>query len=260
MNPYNPNLWDTTTYVNPTLMNNIEQGVANSCLSDSLGQIEQGNTSTSIYQIGEHCIFKGQRVKAISTIAIGDTLEIGTNCTRVDVQTDLETMQQTISDNDLTKGGTVAGNLTVCADNDTTTFVDTYLNVGNDIPNGTEGASRGVLGLFGANDKVAVLAPPTLTDNRVLYLPDKNGTLATGDISPEQSSSSMEFGVFQQTFGYQGTTYQNVNIAGVKIENTDFTPSRWTIFGYVIAGANLFGRFVCISSVDLTHAVVVNAQ
>ena len=260
MDSYNPYSWETTSDFTPTKMNNIEQGIFQTCLSDSIAPAEQSDSSASAYSIGDCFIFKGKRVKATSSIAIGDTIAVGTNCTREDIQTEIEDIKLNVANNDLTHGGEIAGNLNVCIENSTTTNVDTYITVGNTTPTGVEGASRGALGLYSRSDKVAVLVPSDLTADRIIYLPDKAGTLAMGDISTEQTNSEIKFGIFNTTVVYNGSTYTGVQIAGMKITSTAFTPERWTIFGYVIAGTNLYGRFVCISSTDTTHAIVVVPQ
>lgn len=90
LQPYAPTAWDTTTDFTPTKMNNIEQGIKNASLSDSIAPAEQGDTSTTAYAENEYFMFKGQRVKATSAIEIGDTITIGNNCTREDVQTALD--------------------------------------------------------------------------------------------------------------------------------------------------------------------------
>lgn len=108
---YSKQTWDTTSYVNPTRMNHIEDGIATA---------------------------------------------------------------------DLTSGGTIVGNLTVNAQNGTTSAEGrSRLLVGNDIASGTDGNSYGMLTLYAKNTRhINISAVDSPTDSRNIYLPDKNGTLA----------------------------------------------------------------------------------
>lgn len=59
----------------------------------------------------------------------------------------------------------------------------TNLYIGNNIPAGTEGNSRGQVILFGEGSAYTALYAPNSTQNRAIDLPDKSGTLAlTSDV------------------------------------------------------------------------------
>lgn len=58
-----------------------------------------------------------------------------------------------------------------------------YLTLGNNVDSSSEGSSFGVLNLYGTGVYKSSIRPTTLTDNRQLYFPDKDGTLAvTSDL------------------------------------------------------------------------------
>lgn len=120
---YSKQTWDTTSYVNPTRMNHIEDG---------------------------------------------------------------------IEATDLTSGGTIVGNLTVNAQNGTTSAEGrSRLSVGNAIASGTDGNSYGMLTLFAKNTQhinISTVDSPTASRN--IFLPDKAGTIAlTSDLTTTESTS-----------------------------------------------------------------------
>lgn len=94
-------------------------------------------------------------------------------------------IEQGIYDTDLTGGGSVNGTLGVRGnlnidrrDGTTSTVGDSILTAGNNIPQGTEGNSRGILRLWNALGARAQLYPPTSTSSSYNnYLPSSGGTL-----------------------------------------------------------------------------------
>ena len=64
--------------------------------------------------------------------------------------------------------------------NSDTSNTQSLISAGNNIPEGTVGASYGVLQLYGSNDKYVFLRTPStaLGANRTIYLPDAGGTVA----------------------------------------------------------------------------------
>ena len=83
-------------------------------------------------------------------------------------------------------GGSITGTTQLTASNTSTTFNDSRLYLGNNIPDGTAGASRGVLTIYDKNQyQVTLLAGNgKLTADRYIDLPDKGGTFAvTTDIA-----------------------------------------------------------------------------
>ena len=80
-------------------------------------------------------------------------------------------------------GDTMTGNLTVNRANTGTTNVSSFLYLGNNIPEGTAGTSRGVINLYGKGSSFVQLVAEIITSNRTIYFPDKNGTMAlTSDL------------------------------------------------------------------------------
>ena len=83
-------------------------------------------------------------------------------------------------------GGKISGTTELVNNNTSTTFNDSRLYLGNNIPDGTTGASRGVLTIYDKNRyQVTLLAGNgKLTADRYIDLPDKGGTFAvTADIT-----------------------------------------------------------------------------
>ncbi len=158
----------------------------------------------------------------------------------------------------LTEGGNINGNLSIIGN----AFVQRSNSYGIiTLGKGTNASENGILQLYDKTSHYAnIRTVDNLGDNRNFYLPNKSGTIAIGDISCDSANNEVEFGNFATTFKYSGTTYQNVNIAGVKINYKDFSPARWVIIGYVLSGSSLFGRFVCVSSVDTEKAIVITPQ
>lgn len=154
---YSKQTWDTNSYVNPTRMNHIEDGIA---------------------------------------------------------------------DTDLTAGGSIV------KPNTTSTTNDSRLYLGNNIPNGTTGSSRGVLSIYDKNQyNVTILAGDNrLTEDRFLVIPDTNGFLTTSS-----SETITEFGTFE-------LTYNNQQILLTGFKTTILANGRYTIIGSVLGGANQGGN------------------
>ena len=76
-----------------------------------------------------------------------------------------------------------SGKLSVNGYNSTTTSQTSIIESGNNIPDGTAGACHGALRIYGKGTKYFAIADGNdlLTDNRVLYPPDKSGTIALTD-------------------------------------------------------------------------------
>lgn len=81
-------------------------------------------------------------------------------------------------------GGTITGGYLIIDDTHLTSGSSSaYLTLGNNIDSSSEGSSFGVLHLYGTGVYKSSIRTTTLTDNRQLYLPDKDGTLAvTSDL------------------------------------------------------------------------------
>lgn len=80
---------------------------------------------------------------------------------------------------------TFKGVLRVQQANSDTSNTQSLVSVGNNIPEGTVGASYGGLQLFGSNDKYVFLRTPTtaLGSNRTIYVPDASGTIALDNVT-----------------------------------------------------------------------------
>lgn len=88
-------------------------------------------------------------------------------------------------------GGTFDGNVNIVKKNTGTSSVDSYLTLGNDKANGTTGCTRGVLEIFGGSayrTRIFHSTSSRPTTNRIIYLPDKDGTFAITDDIPDELS------------------------------------------------------------------------
>ena len=97
-----------------------------------------------------------------------------------------------IADGKVSKSGdTIKGNLNVDRQNGTTSTVGYGLiNVGNNIPSGTEKNTQGLIDVFGTTQYRSRIKAGALTGYREVELPDKSGTLAlTSDIPAAQVNS-----------------------------------------------------------------------
>lgn len=92
-------------------------------------------------------------------------------------------------------GGTFDGNVNIIRANSGTSYVNSVISLGNNIPNGTLGNTRGVLQLFDQNGKYSNLIPSDNANSRNIYLPkDKpnNSELAiVGDYVDWDSKSKL---------------------------------------------------------------------
>ena len=87
-------------------------------------------------------------------------------------------IEQGIYDADLREGGTIGGGLNINVPSGSTARGTSQITLGNNIPTGTVGNSRGSVALYSDNQYVSILTPYTLTADRIMYLPDGAGTLA----------------------------------------------------------------------------------
>ena len=103
------------------------------------------------------------------------------NTTTVFNPTNMNHIEQGIYDADLREGGTIGGVLNINIPSPTTSTYDSSLILGNNIPNGTQGSSRGVVRIFDKNQYSGTFlaGDGSLTDNRYLKIPDINGFIAT---------------------------------------------------------------------------------
>ena len=75
-------------------------------------------------------------------------------------------------------GDTMTGDLTINKTNTGTTNVSSVLRLGNNIPVGTAGTSRGVINFYGKGSNLTQLIAETISADRQVLLPDKSGTMA----------------------------------------------------------------------------------
>ena len=118
---------------------------------------------------------------------------------------------------------TFKGVLRVQQENSNTSNTQSLVSIGNNIPEGTVGASYGGLQLFGSNDKYVFLRPPTtaLGASRTIYLPDDGGTIALENVVNKSSNS-----FFTVSSGYNVTSkywYQTGKVVYIylNIKKTD---------------------------------------
>ncbi len=154
--PYDKQTWDTTSYVNPTRMNHIEQGIKD--LSDNYNKVSQTIMGSSSEKYPVLLSKSGNDSAEIDTVRKGSALTLQPN-------------------NAL---------LTLSRVHNNTNAVSNYFAIGNNIPSGTEGNVYGVLRLYGQGGYYAQIYDPNnlLTANRTYELPNKSGVLAlTSDLT-----------------------------------------------------------------------------
>jgi hypothetical protein len=108
---------------------------------------------------------------------------------------------QTAIDNKYDKtGGTINGDIYMNNPSASTALGTTQITLGNNIPEGTSGNSRGVIALFGNNDRYQCIVPATnLSNNYNLYMPNKSGIIATTD-----DVFARFFAIDENSTGYKG--------------------------------------------------------
>lgn len=108
-------------------------------------------------------------------------------------------IEQGIYDADLREGGTIGGSLNINVPSPSTERGTSKITLGNNIPRGTVGNSKGSVALYSDEQYVSILTPHTYTADRIIYLPDKAGTIAlTSDSLPLKNSDSS--GVTSKTY------------------------------------------------------------
>ena len=85
---------------------------------------------------------------------------------------------QTELDGKVSKSGdTMSGTLAIEAENSSTSMVTSQINLGNNKATGTEGNSAGAIALFADSQYCSYMVARNLTADRVIYFPDKAGTI-----------------------------------------------------------------------------------
>lgn len=87
-------------------------------------------------------------------------------------------------------GGTFEGDISIVKDNSTTTSVNSVLTVGNNIADGTEGATQGVVTLYGKTTKKVDISADLSANDRVLYIPNASGYFVTASAHYGKSVSN----------------------------------------------------------------------
>lgn len=153
---YTKQTWDTTSYVNPTRMNYMEDGIKN--CDDNMDKVKQGAIGSDANQY-----------RVLVSRNASDTTETDTvrKCTGLTYQAN-------------------TGHLRLVRPHTSTSAVSENFTIGNNIPVGTEGNVYGAMRLFGQGEYYAQFTDVnnSLTNNRTYELPNKNGVLAlTSDIA-----------------------------------------------------------------------------
>ena len=113
MSAYNKQTWDTTSYVNPTRMNNMENGIANAACSESIAPVVTNPTTVAISS-GSHFMLDGIRYRATTTISAGGTITPNTNCVAESVEDSYEKKTaSTMTNSTLTISLTRIGNIVI---------------------------------------------------------------------------------------------------------------------------------------------------
>ena len=174
---YTKQTWDTTSYVNPTRMNHIEDGIKNCDNNmDKVRQVVTGSTGTQY------------RVLLTTTDSDDEETTVLRKCNGLTYQ----------SNN---------GQLKLARPHSSTELVSENFVIGNDIPLGTEGNVKGCLRLYGQNNRYGQFQDRNgiLTGDRTYELPDKSGVLAL--TSDALKKSSFYAGDVAHTITFSGTAH-----------------------------------------------------
>lgn len=151
--PYDKQSWDTTSYVTPTRMNHIEQGIKD--LSDNYNKVSQTVMGSSSEQYPVLISKSANASAETDTVRKASALTLQTN----------------------------NGHLRISLPHSNTNEVVQPVSIGNDIPVGTEGNTTGSLRIFGKGNAYGQFRDSNglLTANRTYELPNKSGVIALID-------------------------------------------------------------------------------
>ena len=178
---YTKQTWDTTSYVNPTRMNHIEDGIKN--CDDNMYKVTQTQTQGN----ANYPVLFAQ-------------------------STDNTTKTEGVRKSETLKLNANSGYLTLSAPHTSTSTALDLLIVGNDIPNGTEGSVGGVLRLFGKGAYYGQIydRQGVLTGNRSYELPDNSGVLALTNV--DQLLNQDNLSATATTYACDWAKYSMLNI------------------------------------------------
>ena len=101
-------------------------------------------------------------------------------------------VQAAIDEINLKNGGTINNDLNIVKTNTATSLGSTQLTIGNTIPEGTAGNSKGILALTAANDKwCCIESVANRSRSSTAYLPNESGTVALAENVVAKSGDTM---------------------------------------------------------------------
>jgi len=158
------------------------------------------------------------------------------------------------------------GNITSDRTNGTTSVSGTsYIIGGNSTPSGTTGNSRGILRLYGTNDKYfEITESGTLTANRTLNAPNKDGTIAvTSDLS-KKSNKTRRVTLSSSSFTYDsGAKYWYSNYKYSYYYGTREIFDIQIIPSYAAINANAYinsNGYICVAGIVTTNMTAMDSQ
>lgn len=133
-------------------------------------------------------------------------------------------------------GGTFEGDVTVEEKNTGTTNVDSYLTLGNAKATGTLGCTRGVLEIYGGSayrTRIFHTSSSRPTTNRIIYLPDKDGTFAITDDIPDELSDLSDDSTHRLVTDTEKTTWNGKSDTDENVKQifTDNTNTNFYLLG-----------------------------
>lgn len=164
-------------------------------------------------------------------------------------------------------GDTMSGNLGIVKSHTGTASVASQVALGNSTPDGTAGATHGVLSLFGKSNRYASLRASNVTgSNKDIELPNASGTIALTDDIPTKVSQLTNDSGFITSSGTAANVSGTVAIANGGTGATtrlgaakNLTNEEVTNPGYVVGLTDSWGKFGWTTIGNLKTALGVPA-
>lgn len=157
---YTKQTWDTTSYVNPTRMNHIEDGIKN--CDDNMNKVKQSPNITENKDYGVLLAKTNNDTEETNTVQKSKTLKVNSANGSINNKGHIYIDRQ---------------------DGTTSSTGSSFLMVGNDTADGESGSgnSKGFIRLYGNGENYVQLSTEnnTLTANRSINFPNQSGTVAT---------------------------------------------------------------------------------
>ena len=256
---------DTATFIytgSHYLLLNVDTYVRREELTEIF---EESNTATHAISKGQYFYLYKDLSVATDDIAVGDTFTYYTNY--IDVRkgalNELEGQKVNRS------GDTMSGSLKVYAENEQTAIRARYIHtsttsqssdilVGNNISDGTAGATHGRLRLYNKTNQTANIQATKISSSRNIEIPDKSGTLALeSDLcSIVQSGTTATQSISAGTYFYlNGTLVRAVT----NIQNGDTFTSGTNYISVSVGGLNdLYSHTVQVSEDNSIKSSIIS--